>query len=202
MRNPGRMQPLAIVLLGAILMLSNACTAVLVEATGEQGLQEDPTSRTAGTVIEDQAIETRVKVNMKSQEPTFRNAHFDVISHNGVVLLVGQVETEALKERATEIASQASSKIRRIHNELEVTGKTGLLARGNDAWIATKARTLMLTDSEVPSGQVRVIVENGSVYLMGMVSEIDGDNAAELARNISGVIRVVKVFEYVEQPPG
>jgi osmotically-inducible protein OsmY len=168
-----------------------------VEATGEAGIQEDPTSRTTGQVIEDQSIETKIKVNMKSQEPAFRNAHFDVISHNGVVLLVGQVESEALKSRATEIASQASTKIRRIHNELEVAGKTGFLARSNDTWIATKIRTLMLTNAEVPSGQVRVITENGTVYLMGLISEMEGDNAANLARNVSGVNRVVKVFEYI-----
>lgn len=191
------MQATRLLVLALFLMINSACTAFLVEATGEQGIQEDPTSRTTGQVIEDQSIETKIKVNMRSQEPAFKNAHFDVISHNGVVLLVGQVESEVLKARATEIASQASTKIRRIHNELEVAGKTNLLARGNDTWIATKIRTLMLTNSEVPSGQVRVITENGTVYLMGLISELEGDNAANLARNVSGVNRVVKVFEYI-----
>ncbi|MCI5107830.1 MAG: BON domain-containing protein [Pseudomonadales bacterium] len=191
------MQALRLPLAVLFLIVNTACTAFLVEATGEEGIQEDPTSRTTGQVIEDQSIETKIKVNMKSQEPAFRNAHFDVISHNGVVLLVGQVESETLKSRATEIASQASTKIRRIHNELEVAGKTGFLARSNDTWIATKIRTLMLTNSEVPSGQVRVITENGTVYLMGLISELQGDNAANLARNVSGVNRVVKVFEYI-----
>jgi osmotically-inducible protein OsmY len=191
------MQALRLPLAVLFLIVNTACTAFLVEATGEEGIQEDPTSRTTGQVIEDQSIETKIKVNMKSQEPAFRNAHFDVISHNGVVLLVGQVESEALKSRATEIASQASTKIRRIHNELEVAGKTGFLARSNDTWIATKIRTLMLTSADVPSGQVRVITENGTVYLMGLISEMEGDNAANLARNVSGVNRVVKVFEYI-----
>ena len=134
---------------------------------------------------------------MKSQEPQFRNANFDVVSHNGVVLIVGQVQSEQMKEKATEIASQASSKIKRIHNELEVIGKTGLLSRSNDTWISTKVRAQLLTDKSVPSSQVRVVTENGSVYLMGMVSQQQGDNAANLARNISGVTRVVKVFEYI-----
>jgi osmotically-inducible protein OsmY len=191
------MQALRLPLAVLFLIVNTACTAFLVEATGEDGIQEDPTSRTTGQVIEDQSIETKIKVNMKSQEPAFRNAHFDVVSHNGVVLLVGQVESEAMKSRATEIASQASTKIRRIHNELEVAGKSGFLARSNDTWIATKIRTLMLTDSEVPSGQVRVITENGTVYLMGLISEPEADNAANLARNVSGVNRVVKVFEYI-----
>lgn len=184
-------------LLIMLVLLTSSCTTILVNTTGEEGISEDPTERTAGAVIEDQSIETKIVVNMKSQETSFRQADFDVVSHNGVVLLVGQVETDALKARATAIASQASTKIKRIHNELEVTGKASFLSRSNDAWIATKVRTLMLANSNVPSSQVKVIAENGTIYLMGLVNQEDGDYAANIARNVSGVIRVVKVFEYI-----
>ena len=184
-------------LLVAALLFTTSCTTILVETTGEQGISEDPTQRTAGARVEDQSIETKVIVNMKSQEPEFKKAHFNVISHNGVVLIVGQVASNALKNKSSEIPSKASSKIKRIHNELEVVGKTSLLARSNDAWIATKVRTLMLADSDVPSKQVRVIAENGAIYLMGIIDQNSGDNAARLARNVSGVTRVVKVFEYI-----
>ncbi len=175
----------------------SSCTAILVETTGDQGIQEDPTERTAGTFIEDEMIETKVVVNIKSQEPALKGANIDAISHNGVVLLVGQVESVPLKNRATEIASTASNKIKRIHNEIEVAGKTSLLSRSNDTWIATKVRTKMLTNRDVPSDQVRVVAENGTIYLMGMLSQLEGDNAANVARNTSGVQRVVKVFEYI-----
>ncbi len=183
----------------ALLMLLtlSSCTTILVETTGEQGLQEDPTERTTGARVEDEAIETKVLVNMKSQEPGLKNAHIDAVSYNGVVLLVGQVESEALKARATEIASQASAKIKRIHNEMEVAGKTSLLSRSNDTWIATKVRTRMMANRDVPSDQVKIVAENGTVYLMGLISEMEGDNAANVARNVSGVSRVVKVFEYI-----
>ena len=181
-----------------LLFLTTSCTTVLVETTGEQGIQEDPTERTAGAMVEDQSIETKIIVNLKSQEPSFRRANFDVISHNGVVLLIGQIESEQLRTRATEIASQASTKIKRIHNELEVTGKTGFLTLSSDTWIATKVRTLMATNDEVPSSQIRVITENGAVFLMGLISQNEGDRAANLARNVSGVTRVVKVFEYLD----
>jgi osmotically-inducible protein OsmY len=185
------------VLLILLILLTSSCTTILVKTTGEQGISEDPTERTTGAVIEDQSIETKIIVNMKSQEPAFQQADFNVISHNGVVLLVGQVGSDQLKARATQIASQASTKIKRIHNELEVAGKAGLLARSNDTWIATKVRTLMFANSKVPSSQVKVIAENGSIYLMGLISQADGDYAANLARNVSGVTRVVKVFEYI-----
>ena len=192
-----RLQSLNKSLLLLVLLFITSCTTILVETTGEQGISEDPTERTAGARVEDQSIETKVIVNMKSQEPAFRKANFNVISHNGVVLLVGQVASNDLKNKASEIASKASTKIKRIHNELEVAGKTGLLARSNDSWIATKVRTILLTNNEVPSGQVRVIAENGAIYLMGMIDQTGGDNAARLARNVSGVTKVVKVFEYI-----
>ena len=181
----------------SFLLLFTSCTTILVGTTGSDGFQEDPTERTTGAVIEDQSIETKIIVNLKSIEPAFRQTNVDIISHNGVVLLIGQVPSEELKSRATQIASEASTKIKRIHNELEISGSSSFLTRSSDTWIATKVRTLMLTNSDVPSDQVRVITENGAVYLMGMIDQSQGDNAANLARNVSGVIRVVKVFEYL-----
>jgi osmotically-inducible protein OsmY len=179
------------------LLVTSSCTSILVRTTSDQGIRENPSERTTGAVIEDQAIETKIIVNMKSQEPQFKKAHFDVVSHNGVVLLVGQVQSEQLKARASEIASQASTKIKRIHNELEVIEPPSFLERSSDVWIATKVRTLMFTDNQVPSSQVRVIAENGAIYLMGLIGQVDSDNAANVARNVSGVTKVVKVFEYI-----
>ena len=181
----------------SFLLLFTSCTTILVGTAGSDGFQEDPTERTTGAVIEDQSIETKIIVNLKSIEPAFRQTNVDIISHNGVVLLIGQVPSEELKSRATQIASEASTKIKRIHNELEISGSSSFLTRSSDTWIATKVRTLMLTNSDVPSDQVRVITENGAVYLMGMIDQSQGDHAANLARNVSGVIRVVKVFEYL-----
>ena len=152
-----------------LLAALGSCTTVLVRTTGAEGITEDPTERTAGAVVEDQSIETKVVVNLKKLEPELKKANIKVISHNGVVLLVGQVASDVLKARATQITSDSSTKIKRIHNELEVAGKTSLLARSNDTWVATKVRTLMLANSSVPSGQIRVITENGAVFLMGLV---------------------------------
>ena len=82
-----------------------SCSTILTQTTGDEGLREDPYIRTAGTVVEDQSIETKVRVNMQSQQPAFRDASFNVTSHNGIVLLVGQVQSEALKQQAAEILS-------------------------------------------------------------------------------------------------
>lgn len=179
------------------LITLTACSTILVNTTNREGIIEDPTERTAGAIVEDRSIETKVAVNLKAEEPAFRATNFNVVSHNGVVLLVGQVDSNELKAKATEIASHSSAKIKRIHNELEVSGRTGIISQGNDTWIATKVRTLLFANDEIPSDQVKVIVENGAVYLMGIISQTAGDNAANVARNVSGVTKVVKVFEYL-----
>ena len=106
-------------LLAAALVVNAGCTSVLVATTDENGLQEEPGVRTAGTIVEDESIETKVEVNMKSMEPAFRDAHFNVISHNGVVLLVGQVQSDALKIRAGQIAADAT------HDRGQFTGGLG-----------------------------------------------------------------------------
>ena len=138
------------------LVLATSCSTILVNTTNKDGIQENPARRTAGAVIEDRSIETIVAVNLKADNQAFREARFNVVSHNGVVLLVGQIQNQSLKQKATEIIAKASSKIKRIHNELEISEKRGILSRGNDSWIATKVRTLILANDEVPSNQVKI----------------------------------------------
>lgn len=185
-----------LVLVG-LLLGSSACTTILTETTGDEGLQEDRYLRTAGTIVEDESIETKVAVNMRSQQRQFRDASFDVISHNGVVLLVGQVQSEDLKREATQIASEASVHVRRVHNEMEISGPRSFLSRSNDTWLATKVRTQLAANDEINSNRMRVIANNGTVYLMGIVDRAEGERASNLARSVGGVLRVVNVFEFI-----
>ena len=179
------------------LIMATSCSTVLVNTTNREGIKENPARRTPGAVVEDQSIETIVAVNLKADGSAFRKTRFNVVSHNGVVLLVGQIASDLMKQKATEIVSQSSSKIKRIHNELEITQKKGILSRGNDTWIAAKVRALLLANDEISANQVKVVVENSAVYLMGILTESEGDKAANVARNVVGVTKVVKVFEYI-----
>jgi osmotically-inducible protein OsmY len=185
-----------IVLVG-FLLSSSACTTILTGTAGSEGIQEDRYLRTAGTIVEDESIETKVTVNMRTQQEQFRDSSFDVISHNGVVLLVGQVQSEDLKQQATLIASEASVHVRRVHNEMEVAGPRSLLSRSNDTWLATKVRTQLAASDQINSNRMRVIANNGTVYLMGLVDSTEGERASNLARSVGGVLRVVNVFEFI-----
>jgi osmotically-inducible protein OsmY len=186
-----------ILLLSTSVVWFTACTTILTETTGDDGFTEDPTQRSAGTVLDDESIETRVTVNMRSSEPAFRDASFSVNSHNGVVLLVGQVPNERLKQLATDITADTSSRIRRIHNELEIGAPRGVLTRSGDTWLATKVRTQLVANSDITSSRIRVIANNGRVFLMGIVDRDEGEQTARLVRNVGGVEQVVTVFEYL-----
>lgn len=180
-----------------LMLVGTSCTTILTETTGSQGLQEDPYQRTAGTVVEDNSIETKVIVNMRSQQPAFRDASVAAHSHNGVVLLVGQVQSEELKQQATVIASEASVHVRRVHNEMEIAGRRSMLSRSNDTWLATKVRTQLTANDDINANRMRVIANDGTIFLMGIVDRDEGQRAVNLARNVGGVMRVVNVFEYL-----
>lgn len=157
---------------------------------------DDPRVRTPGVMFDDQVVETMVKREIWNSDPAFDSAHLVAVSYNGVLLLTGQVESAELKRRAEEIAA-SFDKVRKVHNELQVGGPTSMVARANDSWLTAKVKTRMLADAEVAARKIKVVTENGVVYLMGMLPRNEADAAVEAARSVYGVQKIVKVFEYI-----
>ena len=89
-------------------------------------------------------------------------------------------------------------RVKRVHNELQVLQPSSALARSNDSWLTTKIKTQMLTDQNVPGSRIKVITENGIVYLLGLVTRQEGNRATSLVQGVSGVQRIVKLFEYID----
>lgn len=177
-------------------LLLSGCSSI-ISATTDGPLHEDYGRRTPGTAMDDNDIETKIEVNLSKTDATFDAAHVNVHAYNGVVLLVGQVPTEDLKTTATDIA-QKTRKVRRVHNELEIAGPVSTLAKANDTWITSKIKSKLLIAESVQSDRVVVITENGATYLMGLVTNDEAERAADIARNTSGVRKVVKIFEIIE----
>jgi osmotically-inducible protein OsmY len=150
-----------------------------------------------GAVVDDNSIETTIKVNLNAADEQLKKAHINVVSFNGTVLMVGQVPSQEMKNLATRVARTSSSRVKEVYNELEVAGTTTFLSRSNDAWLTAKIKTLMLADSEVSGLRTKVISENGVVYLMGLVSQEDANKTVNLVSNTKGVTKVVRAFEYI-----
>jgi osmotically-inducible protein OsmY len=186
--------PLSIGLL--LIQLLNACAPVIV-AGAATGASVANDRRTAGTVLEDQTIEVKASNAIQSDEALSKAVHVSVTSFNNIVLLTGQAPTRELRDRVVNHVRDIE-KIRRIHNEISIEEPTSFKTRSNDTWITTKAKSTLLGAKGLEATHIKVVTENGVVYLMGLVTRQEGDTAAKTVQQVTGVRRVVKVFEYIQ----
>lgn len=175
-----------------------ACASVISTLNGNDSIQEDQGSRSTGSRIDDGFIETMIKVNLNAADDALREANIDVVSFNQTVLLIGQVPNQDLKNLATRVATTSNSRVKTVYNELEVAGDTSFLSRTNDMWLSTKIKSLMLVNDDVEGLRTKVVTENGVVYLMGLLTRDEADQAVELVSGASGVTKVVRAFEYID----
>jgi osmotically-inducible protein OsmY len=185
-------------LVALILALSvTGCSSVLTAAR-DKPIDDDRGTRTLGSKIDDSLIETKVSVNIaKANIDLDKNSHVVVTSYNGVVLLAGQTPRADLKTLAEQAASEVQ-RVKKVHNEIQVLAPSSLLARNNDAWLTTKIKTQMLTDSAIPGSRIKVVTENGIVYLLGLLTQAEATRATNLVQGVSGVQKIVKLFEYID----
>ncbi|BBM02316.1 BON domain-containing protein [Microbulbifer sp. GL-2] len=179
----------------AITALLGGCSTVM-EATHDGPIQQDPGKRSFGTYIDDERIETIVTVNINKAHPDLKASNVDVTSFNGVVLLTGQVPDQELRMLAGRTAEQVQN-VRQVYNETQVRGKVTILASTSDAWLTTKVKTNLLANKEINGGRIKVVTENGVVYLMGLLTPAEAERAADATRSIGGVQKVVKAVEYI-----
>lgn len=173
------------------------CTSVLT-ASREKPIEDDRGTRTIGSKIDDSLIETKVGVNVAKASPDLdKGSHIVVSSYNGVVLLAGQTPRAELKSLAEQAAGQVQ-RVKKVHNELQVMQPSSILARNNDAWLTTKIKAQMLADANVPGSRIKVITENGIVYLLGLLTQQEATRATSVVQNVSGVQKIVKLFEYID----
>jgi len=126
--------------------------------------------------------------------------HINVTSFNRQVLLTGEAATEALKQDA-ERAATTTPEVKNVTNELTIRTPTSFSQRSNDSYLTSVVKSRFVTTQKFNPVHVKVITEAGTVYLMGMVTKREADDATQIARTTSGVKRVVRVFEYIPDPP-
>jgi osmotically-inducible protein OsmY len=160
-------------------------------------IEDDPGERTFAQRIADENIETKAIVNLHAADERYDEAHLVVQSYNGYVLIAGQVPVEDLRQKANDVIRRIRD-VRRIYNELEVAAASSAMTRASDAWIGSKVKTFLLADGDTPGLRVKVVAEDGVVYLLGMVTREEADRIAAEAADVSGVQRVVRLFEYID----
>lgn len=173
----------------------SGCAAV-VAGTAATGILVAQDRRTTGTIVEDQSIELKARQAVTDALKEEEKAHVSTISYNNNVLLIGQAPTEELRQKV-EQAVRDVSKVRSIHNEINVAAPTSVMTRSSDSWITTKIKSEMTLHRNLNPTRVKVITEDGIVYLLGIVKPEEEEIAVNIARHTRGVKRVVKMFEYL-----
>ena len=156
--------------------------------------------RTVGTFVDDQGIELKSSLAILENKELSRQTHINIISLNGVVLMVGQAPDEALRQQAQNIVAGVE-KVRHIHNEIAIAAPNSLMTRSSDTLITAKVKTSLFGIKGLPDfdpTRTKVVTEDGVVYLMGLLHRNEADVVSERARQVSGVEKIVKLFEYLD----
>lgn len=189
-----RLVQLAILVLLTSVLQACVTTALVGTAAVATTVATDP--RTTGTQIDDETLEIRVSSALNKDEEIKQAAHINVVSYDSKILLVGQVPNESLKETAKNLASGVEG-VTDIYNEIRVGEKISFGQVSQDTWITTRIKSKLLVNANVKATDVKVVTENGEVFLMGKVTATQANAAAEDARYVGGVSKVIKVFSYI-----
>jgi osmotically-inducible protein OsmY len=178
----------------SVLVLGGCAAVVVGGAVGTAMVATD--RRTAGTQLEDQNIE--LKALTRIRETVGERGHVNVVSYNRQVLITGEVPTEADRSALEQSIARIEG-VRSTVDEMAVMGSTSLTARSNDTILTSKVKASFIDAKDLQANALKVVTERGTVYLMGRVTEREANRAADIARGVSGVQKVVKVFEVLTE---
>lgn len=178
--------------------MSGCAAPVLMGAAAAGAVVVAQDERDTATIAADEAIELKA-IEMARRIPALmQSAHLNITSVNGVVLITGEAPaSEPLEQLKAELAKQ--EKVREVRNEVVVGPVSSVSSRSQDSWITTKVKSRMVAEKNLRTNRIKVVTEQQTVYLLGVVTKQEGFVAGVIARDIEGVKRVVKMFEYVEQ---
>lgn len=180
----------------AALVTLSGCGAIVVGGAAATTAVVATDRRTAGEQVEDNAIVLKVENEMRNLFADAQNLRINAYSYAGQVLLLGDVPTAQDKQRAGEAAAKVE-KVRRVVNELRVGDITPVSVRTNDTWLSSKVRTTLINTKDVPFRTINVTTERGIVYLQGRVTQDEADRAGIATAGVSGINKVVKLFDIV-----
>jgi osmotically-inducible protein OsmY len=198
MSKPGQplMRPLAKAILCAALLTSLSGCVEMMVGGAVMGAVATADRRTLGAQTEDKTI--TVKAELRVPKIAGPDAHVNIASFNRQVLLTGEVRDAAAKA-TVEREVRTIEGVQSIANELEIAGPSSYTSRSSDALITTKVKASLVDMKTISAVSFKVVTERGTVFLMGRVTQREGQVAADVARGVSGVQRVVKIFEYLTE---
>ncbi len=167
---------------------------ILAALTGCSNYKADKDSEY--TQRDDSRNETLAVKNIQASHPDLAEANINATGFQGSVLLTGQVNSQELATIAAKTVERLRN-VRRVYNELAVSGTTSIISRTNDVWLTSKVNASLQSNEDLDSSRIKVTTENGVVYLMGAISRQEADMAVKSVQGVTGVQKIVKVFNYL-----
>lgn len=180
--------------LGLALLQLQGCVPLVATGIGAGALIAAD-RRSSGTYLEDQEIALRAGSRIGEAYP--KDTHVNITSFNRNVLITGEVPTAEARQKVADIV-QGVGNVRTVYNETIVGPVSLLSSRSNDTYITAKVKARFLDAKRFQANYVKVVTENGVVYLMGRVQPQEAEDAVEIAKTTSGVTKVVKIFESMQ----
>lgn len=185
-----------LLLVGLILSSVSGCVSVVAVGAAGTAAASNSDRRTLGTQIDDKTTTARVSTAINKIVDVEENADISVHVYNGQVLLTGQARTQALIIQVAQAAGSVEN-VLKVHNQIRLGDPIPTTSTINDIYIGTKIRTLMAADEKVPLLKLDLIVEDSEVFIMGQLTKDEATAAVDLVRNVSGVVKVIRVMELV-----
>ncbi|MCT8988609.1 BON domain-containing protein [Shewanella phaeophyticola] len=180
----------------SILALLQGCAgAVMVGAVGGAKMAND--ERSMSTQISDTNADFTIASALSKHDDLNNQTNIAAVVMNSNVLLIGQAPNSMLRDKAIRVVQELEIG-GKIHNQIRIGTPTSFTTRSNDTWVTTKVKGRMLNEKSLDITRIKVVTENGEVFLLGLIDRKQADLAVEIARNTAGVRKVVKVFEYIE----
>jgi osmotically-inducible protein OsmY len=180
----------------AAAIVSSACAPLVMGGAMVGSALVAIDRRTTGTQLEDEGIE--FKAGARIREQLGDRVHVNVNSYNRLVLITGEASSEADRSALTAIAKGIEN-VNNVLNETAVMGASSLSSRSNDLLIAGKIKARLLEAKDLVTNSFYVVVERGSVFLLGRVTEREAGHAADIIRSVGGVLKVVRAFEIISE---
>ncbi len=190
---------LACLILASTVSLQGCPVLVVGAAIGGTAMVAND-RRSSDTLLADERIEWTSSQRLR-ESGQWEQMNLNITSYNRIALLTGQVSSEDIRQLAEKVVSEIPG-VRGVSNELIVGAFSNFGARGGDAFVSTQVKARLVSGSGVNPGHVKVLTEAGVVYLLGLVTQSEGDAAARIAAGTQGVNKVVKYFEYISDPTG
>lgn len=186
-----------LIIIIAIALALQGCIFVAGAAAGAAGVAVVYDHRKLEKIVLDETIAKDATSKLRSITAIHEKSHIEITCFNQTVLMTGETTSPEIRQQAEDLVRTVPD-IKRIYNQITIKAPSSSLTHASDSWITAKIKTQMLATKGLQSGTIKVVTENGIVYLMGTVTRDQAETAVDIARQVHGVQRVMKILQYTD----